>query len=353
MTLVLVGATGCVWEKPSEKKRALFYPPSPDRPRLQFLTSFSDADPWIERRSAFSDFIVGARTTPQGVIQNPYGVAARNGRIYICDLGAHRVHVIDIPKGSYAVLGTPEQLVNPVNITIDVDGTKYVCDTRRSLVVVYDSDDRVVRTLGDPQRCVPCDLAIRGEELYAADAAGGKVEVWSKDGKLLRVIGSKGPGPDQLRMPTNLDLGPEGHVFVTDTELCTVKEYDAEGRLIKSIGSPGDRPGFLARPKGIAIDPEGRLYVADAQWEKVQIFSAEGRLLLYFGGSSPGPEGMGLPAGISLDETSVEVFGEYVSKDFDPQYLLFVANQFGNNKIGVYAYGDPMDADGYAERANP
>ena len=66
-----------------------------------------------------------------------------------------------------------------------------------------------------------------------------------------------------------------------------------------------------------------------------------GRLLIYFGGASPKPEGMGLPAGIAIDTTSLPYFQQFVSKDFQPEYLLFVANQFGpQHKIGVYAFGN-------------
>ncbi|NIA06644.1 MAG: hypothetical protein GWP14_03245 [Actinobacteria bacterium] len=317
----------------------IFYPPSPDAPRLQFLVSFSDVASWLERGSPFADFVVGAKQEKRGSIKSPYGIAARDGRLYICDLGLRLIHVIDLPRKSYGVLGTPDQIRNPVNITIDADGTKYVCDTGKRMVAVFDAEDRFLRYLGDPQRCVPIDLAIFGDELFVVDIAGAKVEVWSKEGKFLRTIATKGRGPDQLRRPTNLAVDQRGHVFVTDTALAMVKEYSSEGQFIKTIGGPGNRPGYFARPKGIAIDPQGRLYVADAQWDIVQAFSSDGQLLIYFGGAGSKPEGMGLPAGLAIDATSLNVFRRFVSKDFEAEYLLFVVNQFGTNKIGVYAFG--------------
>lgn len=339
VVVMLVCLTGCVSQKPPVVAGSVFYPAPPDPPRLQFLMSFSDAEYWLETKSTFSSFIVGEKKEKRGAISNPYGIAARDGKLYICDLGKHRIHVIDIARKSYSVLGTPDQIENPVNITIASDGTKYVCDTRKRVVVVYDANDRFVRYLGDPKRCVPCDLAIGGDELFVADIADAEVEVWSKDGRVLRTISRKGKGADQLRAPANLEIGPGGNVFVTDTELCAVKIFSPDGAYIRSIGAPGDRPGYFARPKGIAIDSKGRLYVADAQWEIIQAFTSEGQLLIFFGGASSLPEGMGLPAGVAMDATSLDVFRPYVNESFEPEYLLFVANQFGNNKVGVYAFG--------------
>ncbi len=336
--LLLLALTGC--NKPEgQEANLIFYPPPPDIPRLQFLVSFSSAEHWIERRSSFRDFVTGASGEERGDIKNPYGMAISNGKLYICDLGSKLVHVIDMANKAYDVLGAPGQVKNPVNITIDSDGTKYVCDTNKRRVVVFDANDKFVRDIGDPSSCVPIDLAIWKDKLFVVDIKGAEVEVWSRDGSLLSTISSKGRGPTQLRMPTNLEIGPNGHVYVVDTELTIVKEFDQAGKFIRTYGAPGDRPGYFARPKGIAIDPEGRIYVADSQWEVVQVFAPDGQLLLYFGGATPGPEGMGLPAGLIIDKTSLEVFRSLIDKEFKAEYLLLVANQFGVNKIAVYAYG--------------
>ena len=339
----LICVAGCGEPKPGEVT-ALFYPPAPDPPRLQFLLSFSDASEWVKPHSTFADFILGRKRAVQGEIKTPYGVAARNGKIYICDLAARCVHVIDIPNKTYSMLGKRGRLDKPVNITIDADGTKYVCDTVMRKVAVFDTQDQFVRYLGDPTRCNPIDLAIYGDELFVADVTGGEVEAWSREGKFLRLIARKGVGPGELRMPTNLEVGPRGRIFVSDTVASIVNVYNRQGKYVGSFGAPGDRPGFFARPKGIAIDPNGILFSADAQWEIVQIFDAEGRLLMFFGGAGPKPEGMGMPAGLAIDYTSIPVFASYVDKDFKPEYLLLVANQFGQHKIGVYAFGKSKTA---------
>lgn len=321
---------------------AVFYPPPPDAPRLQFLTSFNDAQHLVAAKSSFADFVVGSAEKAEaiGTMHGPYGIAVHDGKVYVCDIPLRCVHVYDLVNKGYTRLGEPDTFFGPVNINIDADGTKYVCDTQKAIVTVFDANDRFVRTLGDPDRCTPIDLAVVGDELFVCNIKACTIEVWSKSsGELLRSFSGKGLEPDQLRAPTNLALGPDGNIYVTDSELCSVKVFSPDGKLLKLIGEPGDRPGYFARPKGIAIDPDGILYVADAQWEIVQVFTTDGKTLLYFGGSAASPEGMGLPAGITLDSTTIDLFRKYLAPGFEPKYLLFVANQFGNNKIGVYAFG--------------
>jgi DNA-binding beta-propeller fold protein YncE len=331
---------GCARPGRPEMAEPVFYPPAPDVPRVQFLTSFSSAEAWLQRRSTFAQFVLGAEQEERGAINNPYGMAGRDGVLYICDLGERAVHRIDLRNREYSRLGNPQILSRPVDVTLGPDGTRYVCDTGKGMVAVFGPDDNFVRHIGNPEETVPIDLAVSGEELYVADVANAELEAWSKDGELLRKLATRGLGPDELRMPNSVAVGPNGHVFVTDAELATVKEYTPDGAYVKSIGMPGDRPGNFARPKGLAIDAAGHIYVADAQWEVVQVFSLKGELLLYFGGAVPGPHGMGLPAGLAIDDTSLDAFRDYVADDFQPQYLLFVVNQFGRNKIGVYAFGE-------------
>ncbi len=324
----------------------VFYPQAPDPPRLQFLMSFSDPAQWARpRRSSFSDFIVGTEKGKQGMIRGPYGLAARDGKLYICDLGAHRVHVIDMINKTYKLLGKPGQIRNPVNITLGPDGTKYVCDTQLGRVLVYNAADKLVKTLGDPRTCIPSDLAIMGRELLVADIAGAELEVWDRDGKFLRIIAGKGKEPGQLSMPANIEIGPGDRIFVSDTMASIINVYSRTGKYIGSVGMPGDRPGYFARPKGIAIDDAGRIYVADAQWEIVQLFAPTGKLLMFFGGASGAVTGMGMPAGLVIDRSMMPVFQKYVDEDFEAEYLLFVANQFGEHKIGVYAFGQSKTAD--------
>ena len=278
-------------------------------------------------------------------IRSPYGIAARDGKLYVCDLAISNVYIIDIANDKFSLMGKRGLFTKPVNITIAPDGTKYVADTGLGKVVVFDAQDQFVRSIGDPTSCSPIDVALCRGELIVADIRDNEVEAWSTDGKFRRKIATHGKGIVQVQMPTNLEVGPKGNIYVSETTGGIIKKYNIKGQYTGAIGAPGDRAGFFARPKGIAIDPNGIIYVADAQWEVIQIFAPEGRLLMAFGGAKPGPDGMGMPAGVAIDRTSLPAFQKYIEKDFQAEYLLFVANQYGPNKICIYAFGKSKTAD--------
>lgn len=340
--------TGC--QKPQPKAAPIFYPAPPDVPRLQFLTSFSDPKVWVEKKSSFADVIVGAEATTEEEIKSPYGIAAGDRKLYICDIGRGMVHVIDLANKTYSKLSGKDQLQNPVSITIAPDGTRYVCDTALGLVAVYDAQDQFLRHIGDRQRAVPSDLAVDGQTLVVANRLTSTVEVWDKSGKLLKTIARKGRAPGELQMPFFLDVSPAGEIYVTDTFASIVNVYDREGRFLRSLGAPGDRPGFFARPKGIAIGPQGNIFVTDAQWEAIQVFAPQGNLLLSFGQAGPARHDLGMPAGLAFDNSALEFFRSFIEPGFDAETLLFVCNQQGlrNNKIAVYAFGNTEKAKAIA-----
>ncbi len=44
-------------------------------------------------------------------------------------------------------------------------------------------------------------------------------------------------------------------------------------------------------------------------------------------------------------------FEPFIARDFEAEYLLFVVNQFGRNKVAVYAFGQGPAADPEAYQA--
>jgi sugar lactone lactonase YvrE len=321
----------------------VFYPPAPAPPRLQFLVSFGDAEMFTatQRQSNFSDWVVGVEEQKTRTkFDSPYGIAASNGKLYICDVGFNKVHVVDIPAKTYATLDANGQIVNPVNLTIGPDGTRYICDTGARAIFVFDANDKYQRKIAADGQWSPIDAAISGDRLYVADVTGGRITVCSTGGEVLSHISEKGDGPDQLTNPTNLDIGPDGLIYVTDTIQQIVKKFDTQGRFMGTIGGPGSSLAGFARPKGIAVDPAGVVWVADAQWDAVRAFRSDGQLLFVFGEPGGEPHNMGIPAGLAVDSSSISAFRRYLDPNFQPTYLLFVVNQFAKTyKVAVYAYG--------------
>jgi hypothetical protein len=115
------------------RQKAVFFPPPPETPRLQFLTSFSGpSDFGAVSTGAFEKFVLGEPEVRDG-ITTPYGVAIFEGKLYVCDVGKRMVEVLDLKKRTFGYMTKDRRLMNPVNIYIDDDGTKYVADPTAGL----------------------------------------------------------------------------------------------------------------------------------------------------------------------------------------------------------------------------
>jgi sugar lactone lactonase YvrE len=349
MTLALLAACGSaptVPEKPTEITAPVFYPPLPGAPRVQWLTSFTGEKDFLGKASSFAEFVGGKETT-QGMI-TIYGVALFDSKIFAVDSKAATFATFDLVKQKYSTFsGTGGgKMKLPINMTIDTDGTKYVTDTGRNQVVVYDRDNRYMGAYGEPDQFRPVDTAIVGDQLYVVDILHHEVQVLHKrTGQLLFKFGKKGSELGEMLHPTNIAIGPTGDVFVVETSNFRVQRFTPDGKSVRVYGEVGDTSGKFARPKGIAIDREGLMHVADAAFQNVQIFDTNtGKILLAYGQPEKG-EGLSLPAAVRVDYDHVALFKRFADPKFTIDYLVLVTSQVAPNKIDVFSVGKLAGAD--------
>ncbi len=357
-TLQLLFLAGCA-EAPkvveeAEQPSVVFYPALPNPPRIQYLASFSSSqDLKSDEFSNFGKFILGDETNKdaQGVVK-PYGVAMFEGKIYVADTRGKGYAIFDLRNEKYSFVegSGAGALPKPINITIDTDGTKYITDTVRNQILVFSRDDEYLRAFGVEGQFKPVDVAIAGDSLYVANLQNHNIQVLDKrSGDLITTIGKVGSEEGELYHPTNLAIGPNNHLYVSDTGNFRVQEFSLDGQFIRSIGKIGAGAGSLARPKGIALDHDGNLYVVDAAFENVQIFDSQGELLLFFGEPATNhPSGLDLPTDISIDYPNAVYFQKYADPKFKLKYVILVASQFGRSKVNVYGFGE-MEGMSYTE----
>jgi len=325
---------------PIKKEQVVFYPSPPDLPRVQYLTSFSGSRD-VEAQTAFEKFVVGQNKDIK--LDKPYGVAIYDGKIYVCDTN-NTVIVFDFKGKKFRALpGAKGQgkLVEPLNISIEEDGTKYVTDPVRGQVVVFDRDDLYVRTYGMPGNWKPIDAVVFGEYVYVSDMDNGRVDVFDKKtGETVKTIGDKGEISQRLSRPTDLAFDKEGNLYVTDFARFQIVKFDRDGHFLSTIGRLGDALANFVRPKGIALDNESRLFAVDAAFNNVQVFNKAGALLMFVGGGTPQEAGsLVLPAQIVIDYKNLKYFQQYVDPSFEADYLIIVTSQFGDHRVNLYAFG--------------
>jgi DNA-binding beta-propeller fold protein YncE len=346
LTALAITLSGCTSAQKTQDDRAArgvyaFWPPLPDEPRVQFLTSFRYSSDVEKQRSTIDELIFGSEQE-RLAIGKPYGVAMWDGKIYVCDIANPGVVILDLRKQQTRVMGATGSpaMSQPTDIAIAEDGFKYVVDRRQDRIFVFSPDDRQAGVIGW-QGFAPVGVAVRGRELYVPDREAKQIIVVDRvSGEMLRAIGEAGGGEGQFIYPLGIAVGPQGHIYVTDAIRGRLQKFSSDGELLLTQGQISDTAGNFVRPKHIAVDSEGIIYVVDAAFQNVQMFNDEGEVLMFFGSAGSHLGSMSLPAGLDVYEGDLDLFQRQIHPSFAVKRLVLVTNQFGLNKVSVYAMGE-------------
>jgi DNA-binding beta-propeller fold protein YncE len=183
-------------------------------------------------------------------------------------------------------------LVWPHGIHVDRDGNVWVADARAaspeelekfpdernkgSVVIKFSPEGKVLMTLGKPgvrgnppqALTDPTDVVTDpgNGDVYVAESHTdvadpnlvGRISVFDKNGKFLRVIGKTGTGPGEFRTPHALEFDSEGRLIVADRHNHRVQVLTKQGKFIREF------PEF-GRTSGLAIDNKDVIYTADSE----------------------------------------------------------------------------------------
>jgi sugar lactone lactonase YvrE len=152
----------------------------------------------------------------------------------------------------------------PHSVHIDRDGNVWVTDSRAA------SPDELTKFPGE-------------------DKKGSVVVKFSPEGKVLMTLGTpgvRGNPPDALTDPNDVVTDPgngdiyvsESHTNVEDPKLVgRISVFDRNGKFLRIIGKTGTGPGEFRTPHAVKFDSQGRLIVADRHNHRVQILTKDGK----------------------------------------------------------------------------
>jgi len=139
---------------------------------------------------------------------------------------------------------------------------------------------------------------------------GSAVVKFSPEGKVLLTLGTpgvKGNPPAALTEPTDVVTDPtngdvyvaESHTAVTDANLVgRISVFDRTGKFLRIIGKTGTAPGDFRTPHGVEFDSRGRLIVADRHNHRIQILTKQGMFIAEYHEFSRG-------SGLAIDRNDV------------------------------------------------
>ncbi len=132
---------------------------------------------------------------------------------------------------------------------------------------------------------IPEDVATDNfGNILMTDIFNHRIIKLSPDGKILKIIGSKGIGDCQFSNPCGISLDKEGNIYVADTYNNRIQKLSADGDFIAKWGTKGKGDGQFYYPCDISIDSSNNIYVADTYNNRIQKFSSDGIFLKKWGG---------------------------------------------------------------------
>jgi DNA-binding beta-propeller fold protein YncE len=186
-------------------------------------------------------------------------------------------------------------------MAIDRNGTILAFTRAEPPIIELNADGKVLRTWGDKMFVWPHGIRVDQEgNIWVTDGQNNKegtngqlVYKFSPDHRILMTIGTKGmagEGEYTFNGPTDVAIGKNGDIFVTDGHVnARVVKYTKDGKFIKAWGKKGAGPGEFNLPHSVAIDSSGRVFVADRSNNRIQIFDQDGNFIdqwTQFGGDS-------------------------------------------------------------------
>ncbi len=197
---------------------------------------------------------------------------------------ANPIHLFDESGKELRSFGGA-MLVWPHGIHVDRDGNVWVTDAR----------------------------AASPEELKKFPNEGNKGSVvlkFSPAGMVLMTLGKpgvRGNPPEALTDPTDVVTDPgngdvyvaESHTDVTDPTLIgRVSVFDRNGKFLRVIGRTGTGPGEFRTPHALEFDSQGRLLVADRHNHRIQILTKDGKFVREY-------DAFGRTSGLAIDRNDV------------------------------------------------
>lgn len=86
----------------------------------------------------------------------------------------------------------------------------------------------------------------------------------------------EGPEFEMFGDVRGIEAGPDGEIFILDSQTADIRVFDADGRHLRTIGGRGEGPGEISRANGFIRMPDGSLWIQDhGQWRMLR-FAPDG-----------------------------------------------------------------------------
>lgn len=253
--------------------------------------------------------VFGRTGTGQREFSYPRAAAIGPGRrLYVVDKSA-RIQCFTLDGDYVLEWRMPEFAAGkPTGLGVGPDGRVYAADTHYARVMVFEPDGRLVaqfgsRGEGPGQFLMPTDVAVdRAGFIYVSEYGGNdRISKFAGDFGFVLSFGHPGSGPGEFQRPQALEVAADGTLWVADSCNHRVCHYTSEGEYLSSCGESGAESGKLRFPYGLALLADGTLVVAEYGSNRLQRFDLTGRPLGTWGRAGRRPGDLAYPWAVAAD----------------------------------------------------
>lgn len=205
-------------------------------------------------------------------------------QLYVTDMQNSRIRAFDaMTLAPLATFGEGE-LSYPHDAEFDQAGRLLVADTGNDRIAIYAPQDGTMKLVGElAGLAAPEGVAVMADgRVLATNTRDGTLSVF-RDGRLERRIGRRGGGQGEFSNPHDIEVAPEGLVYVVDSGNNRVQVLDAEFSPHAGFGAEFDLNG----PKYLSFDAD-RIWLADEYNHRILLLDRAHRLLGVLGSGRRG-----------------------------------------------------------------
>jgi len=271
---------------------------------------------------------------PRSVVLDPLG------RIYVSDMGRHRIVRLDDITGKNLYMlengqETGQQFNTPCGMAFTQDDALIVIDKQNSRLLKFPSlrwEGVEAFDLAKSSTFMPLGIAAdESGAIYLSDSGNSRiVRIDRFGGEEIAFFGSRGEGTGKFLVPRAVGIGPDGKIHILDSDnRRIVRIDDISGRGWAEFGSRGEGEGQFEDPIAIAFDAESRILILDAWNHRVVRFdNLDGDHWISFGTEGSGQGQFLQPMGLAVDSR-----GRIYISDTGNKRIVRIDDMIGNGWI--------------------
>ena len=242
-------------------------------------------------------------------VRSPSGIALNSKQQLLVAEEGRKVTVFD-RKGKKVQTITSEKLLRPNGVAVDKDDNIYVSNIDNSSLLKFSKEGKLMKVVGRKgtrpgEFSNPDMIKIINDKLYVCDFGNNRVQILNTELEYVNSFGCYGDGDGQFTNPNDIAQDRAGTLYVSDTNNNRVQVFDCKGQFLSTFSKKGAASEQLSYPCGICVGSDQLVYVSDNKNKCVSVFKTSGEFVTSFGQFSN-------PAGIVIDDDGFVYVSDFV-----------------------------------------